>query len=102
MSRKSLLVLPLAVVFAVVAKRLVPGPLAGGGTLLPSRWRIQPAGRQGTVGTLPLDILTLSGGALGGPNNGNTRHALMGVDPATAAVARALRSASAWLVVRAS
>src|SRR3989454_3327101 len=97
MSRKSLLVLPLAVVFAVVAKRLVPGPLAGGATLLPSGWRIRPAGRQVTVGTLPLNIVTLSDGSLVDTNHGNAENGLMGVDPATATVTWTRRLRAAWL-----
>src|SRR5437867_4260133 len=102
MSRRSLLVLPLAVVFAVVAKRLVPGPLAGGGTLLPSGWRIRPAGRQVTVGTLPLNIVTLSDGSLVVTNNGNAENGLMGVDPATATVTWTRRLRAAWLGLAAS
>ena len=102
MSRRSLLVLPLAVVFAVVAKRLVPGPLAGGGTLLPSGWRIRPAGRQVTVGTLPLNIVTLSDGSLVVTNNGNAENGLMGVDPATATVTWTRHLRAAWLGLAAS
>src|SRR2546427_12676568 len=102
MSRRSLLVLPLAVVFAVVAKRLVPGPLPGGGTLLPSGWRIRPAGRQVTVGTLPLNIVTLSDGSLVVTNNGNAENGLMGVDPATETVTRTRRLRAAWLGLAAS
>src|SRR5437016_8775686 len=97
MSRKSLLVLPLAVVLAVVAKRLVPGPLAGGATLLPSGWRIRPAGRQVTVGTLPLNIVTLSDGSLVVTNNGNAENGLMGVDPARATVTWTRPLRAAWL-----
>src|SRR6266571_794926 len=102
MSRKSVLVLPLAVVLAVVAKRLVPGPLAGGATLLPSGWRIRPAGRQVTVGTLPLNIVTLSDGSLVVTNNGNAENGLMGVDPATATVTWTRPLRAAWLGLAAS
>src|SRR5438876_10726191 len=97
MSRKSLFVLPLAVVLAVVAKRLVPGPLAGGATLLPSGWRIRPAGRQVPVGTLPLNLLTLSDGSVLVTNNGYGANGLMRIDPVTAQLVWRLPLKAAWL-----
>src|SRR3989442_8941752 len=45
MIKRALLALPALAGIAVVATRLVPGPLRDGSTLLPSGWRIRPAGR---------------------------------------------------------
>ncbi len=97
MSRRSLLVLPLAFALAAVAKRLVPGRLASGVTVLPSGWRIRPAGRQVTVGTLPLNLVTLSEGSLVVTNNGYAENGLMGIDPKSATVVWKRQLPAAWL-----
>ncbi len=97
MSRKSLLLLPAALVVALVAKRLVPGPLGGGVTLLPSGWRIQPAGRQVPVGTLPLNVVTLSDGSVVVTNNGHGENGLVGIDPISAATKWQHPLDAAWL-----
>src|SRR6266568_9186143 len=97
MSRRSLLVLPLAFALAAVAKRLVPGRLASGVTVLPSGWRIRPAGRQVTVGTLPLNLVTLSEGSLVVTNNGYGVNGVMRIDPVTAQVVWRAPLPAAWL-----
>src|SRR6266853_3102792 len=97
MSRKTLLVLPLALALAVIGKRLVAGPLAGGATLLPSGWRIRPAGRQVAVGSFPLGLVTLSDGSLVVTNNGFGDNGLMGIDPQSATVVWKLQLPAAWL-----
>src|SRR5260370_25790649 len=65
MRKLSWLLLPVAAGVGVLATRLVPGPRPGGSVVLPSGWRIHPAGRQVPVGTLPLNLVVLSGGQLG-------------------------------------
>ena len=64
MSRKLWLALPVLAVFALLVHRQVPGRLADGTIVLASGWRIHPAGRQITVGTLPLGLITLGDGSL--------------------------------------
>src|SRR5438046_4964210 len=54
MLKRSLLALPAIAGAALLATRLVPGSLPDGSTLLPSGWRIRPAGRVVPIGTLPL------------------------------------------------
>ena len=97
MSRRSFLAIPLAVALAVAGKRLVPGPLASGATLLPSGWRIRPAGRQVSVGNLPLNLVTLSDGSLIVTNNGNGQNGLMAINPGTATIAWKHPLRAAWL-----
>src|SRR2546427_81818 len=82
---------------AALATRLKPGPLPDGSTLLPSGWRIRPAGRQVTVGTLPLGLATLSDGSLLVTNNGYAENGLMRIDPGAAAVTWTQPLAAAWL-----
>src|SRR2546428_340981 len=96
--RTRLLVLaPAAALVAALATRLVPGPRPDGSTLLPSGWRIRPAGRQVTVGTLPLSLVTLSDGSLLVTNNGYGANGLMRIDPAAARVIDTLPLRAAWL-----
>src|SRR5438128_7705514 len=102
MFKRLLLLLPALAGAALLATRLVPGPLRDGTTQLASGWRIRPAGRQVTVGTLPLNIVTLSDGSLVVTNNGNAENGLMGVDPATATVTWTRRLRAAWLGLAAS
>ena len=97
MSRKSLLLLPLALALALVGKRRVPGPLAGGVTLLPSGWRIHPAGRQVRVGTLPLNLLSLADGSVLVTDDGWGENGLIAIDPATGAVTWRRPLPAAWL-----
>jgi DNA-binding beta-propeller fold protein YncE len=84
---------------ALVATRLVPGPVRGSGgvTLLPSGWRIQPAGRQVGVGTLPLNLVVTADGLVFVTNNGYGDNGLMRVDPVTGTAAWILRVRAAWL-----
>src|SRR5438876_4405367 len=70
MFKRLLLLLPALAGAALLATRLVPGPLRDGTTQLASGWRIRPAGRQVPVGTLPLNLLTLSDGSVLVTNNG--------------------------------
>src|SRR2546427_3081360 len=77
--------------------RLTPGPLPDGSTLLPSGWRIRPAGRQVTVGTLPLGLATLSDGSVLVTNNGYAENGLMRIDPGAGAVIWTQPLAAAWL-----
>src|SRR5207302_8427390 len=60
----ALLAVPAIAGLTLVAVRLTPGPQRDGTTLLPSGWRIHPAGRQVDVGTLPLNVVTLSDGSV--------------------------------------
>src|SRR5438309_3917415 len=80
-----------------LATRLKPGPLADGSTLLPSGWRIRPAGRQVTVGTLPLGRSTLSDGSVLVTNNGYGDNGLMQIDRGAGAVTWTQPLAAAWL-----
>src|SRR5437879_5720547 len=80
-----------------LATRLKPGPLADGSTLLPSGWRIRPAGRQVTVGTLPLGLATLSDGSVLVTNNGYGDNGLMQIDRGAGAVTWTQPLAAAWL-----
>src|SRR5213596_3960607 len=102
MSPRPWLAVSALAIAAAFATRLKPGLLPDGGTLLPSGWRIRPAGRQVTVGTLPLNIVTLSDGSLVVTNNGNAENGLMGVDPATATVTWTRHLRAAWLGLAAS
>src|SRR2546426_9802358 len=96
--RKSLwLLIPATLAAAVAARRLVPGALAGGDILLPSGWRIHPAGRQVTVGSLPLNVVVLGDSSLAVTNNGYAANGLMGITPDSAAVTWLLPLRAAWL-----
>jgi len=95
-ARPWLAVSAVAIVTAL-ATRLKPGPLPDGSTLLPSGWRIRPAGRQVTVGTLPLGLATLSDGSVLVTNNGYAENGLMQIDPGAGAVTWTQPLAAAWL-----
>ncbi len=96
--RKSLwLLLPLTLAAAFAAQRLVPGVLAGGDILLPSGWRIHPAGRQVVVGSLPLNLIVLGDGSLTVTNNGFAANGLMGITPESVAVTWLVPLRAAWL-----
>src|SRR2546428_14136166 len=82
MLKRSLLALPAIAGAALLATRLVPGSLPDGSTLLPSGWRIRPAGRAVPVGTLPLNLVTLSDGSALVPNDGYGGNSLLRIDPA--------------------
>src|SRR5207247_1645960 len=72
-------------------------PQKDGTTLLPSGWRIRPAGRQVAVGTLPLNLLTLSDGSVLVTNNGYGANGLMRIEPVTARLVWRLPLRAAWL-----
>src|SRR3989442_8940814 len=87
MRKHSRLALPIAAGIGLLATRLVPGPRPDGTVVLPSGWRIHPAGRQVTVGTLPLNLVGLSDGQLAVPANRNGANPVRGVDPSAGRVA---------------
>src|SRR5213593_979860 len=97
MDKRAVFALPVIAGLAVATSRLVPGRLEDGTTLLPSGWRIRPAGRQVTVGTLPLSLVTLSDGSLLVTNNGHGENGLMRIDPVSAKVLWRLPLRAAWL-----
>src|SRR5881296_552695 len=97
MFKRLLLLLPALAGAALLATRLVPGPLRDGTTQLASGWRIRPAGRQVTVGTLPLNLLALSDGSVLVTNNGYGENGLMRIDPVSARVVWRTRLPAAWL-----
>lgn len=97
MLKRSWLAVPAALGVAALATRLTPGPQRDGATLLPSGWRVRPAGRQVAVGTLPLNLVTLSDGSLLVTNNGYGENGLMRIDAATASVQWRLPLQAAWL-----
>src|SRR5438445_140588 len=93
----ALLAVPAIAGLTLVAVRLTPGPQRDGTTLLPSGWRIHPAGRQVDVGTLPLNVVTLSDGSVLVTNNGYGENGLMRIDPLAGSVVWRLRLKAAWL-----
>src|SRR5204862_4710674 len=93
----ALLAVPAIAALGFVAARLTPGPQQDGTTLLPSGWRVHPAGRQVGVGTLPLNLLTLSDGSVLVTNNGYGANGLMRIDPVTAQLVWRLPLKAAWL-----
>ncbi len=97
MLKRSLLALPAIAGAALLASRLVPGPLPDGSTLLPSGWRIRPAGRAVPVGTLPLNLATLSDGSVVVTNDGYGANSLMRIDPERARVVWRVPLSAAWL-----
>src|SRR2546426_7884207 len=97
MTKRPWLAVSMLAIAAALATRREPGPLPDGSTLLPSGWRIRPAGRQVTVGTLPLGLATLSDGSLLVTNNGYAENGLMRIDPGSAAVTWTQPLAAAWL-----
>src|SRR5256712_2072842 len=97
MSARPWLAVSALAIATALATRLKPGPLPDGSTLLPSGWRIRPAGRQVTVGTLPLGLATLSDGSVLVTNNGYAENGLMRIDPGAGAVSWPRPLAAAWL-----
>ena len=97
MLKRALLALPALAGVALIATRLVPGPLRDGSTLLPSGWRIRPAGRVVPVGTLPLNVVTLSDGSLMVSNGGYGKNSLMRIDPRRGEVVWRAPLSAAWL-----
>ena len=97
MLKRALLVVPALAGLAFLTTRLTPGPLKDGTTLLPSGWRIHPAGRQIAVGTLPLNLATLSDRSLVVTNNGYGENGLMRVDPVAGRVVWHHPLRAAWL-----
>jgi YVTN family beta-propeller protein len=97
MRHRALLALPALAAAALVSARLVPGRQQDGTTLLPSGWRIRPAGRQVGVGTLPLNLVTLSDGSIVVTDNGYGRNELIRIDPIAARVVWKAPLSAAWL-----
>src|SRR5256712_11434020 len=96
MLKRSLLALPAIAGAALLATRLVPGSLPDGSTLLPSGWRIRPAGRVVPIGTLPLNLVTLSDGSVIVTNDGYGENSLMRIDPVRAHVVWQGTLPAAW------
>lgn len=96
MRKTAWLAVPTLVGLGLLATRIVPGPL-GRTTVLPSGWRIQPAGRQISVGTLPLNLAVTSDGLLFVTNNGYGENGVMRVDPIAGTAGWILRARAAWL-----
>src|SRR3989442_13911602 len=97
MLKRSLLGLPAIAGAALLVTRLVPGSLPDGSTLLPSGWRIRPAGRAVPVGTLPLNLVTLSDGSVMVTNDGYGENSLMRIDPVRAQVVWRVPLPPPWL-----
>src|SRR5258708_13924815 len=97
MSRKLWFALPLRAGFALLVHRQVPGPRPDDTIVLPSGWRIHPAGRQVAVGTMPLGLITLGDGSLLVTNNGHGPNGLLRIDPQNGRVTDTLRLRAAWL-----
>src|SRR2546422_920578 len=93
----ALVALPAIAGAALLATRFVPGSLPDGSTLLPSGWRIRPAGRAVAVGTLPLNLATLSDGSVIVTNDGYGENSLMRIDPVRAHVLWRVPLPAAWL-----
>src|SRR5256712_13230762 len=97
MLKRALLAVPALAGLALVVTRVMPGPLPDGTTVLPSGWRIRPAGRQVAVGTLPLNLMTLSDGSLLVTNNGYGENGLMRIDPVGGGITWRFPMKAAWL-----
>src|SRR2546425_11982530 len=97
MLKRALLAVPALAGLAFLTTRLTPGPQKDGATLLPSGWRIHPAGRQIAVGTLPLNLAMLSDRSLVVTNNGYGENGLMRVDPVAGRVVWRHPLRAAWL-----
>lgn len=97
MLRKIALSVSGLLVAGVAAHRIVPGALGNGVTVLPSGWRIAPAGRQVSVGPLPLNILRLANGQIVVTVNGHSANGLWRIDPGTGKVIDSLVFKAAWL-----
>jgi YVTN family beta-propeller protein len=97
MRTRSLFAVPALAGLALLAVRLAPGPQPDGTTLLPSGWRIRPAGRLVGVGTLPLNLVTLSDGSLLVSNDGYGANGLMRIDPVSGNVVWQTALRAAWL-----
>ena len=93
---RSLLALPALAGLTFLATRAVPGRLRDGTTLLPSGWRIRPAGRTVGVGTLPLGLVPLSDGSVMVANSGYGANGLMRIDPVKGVVVWQ-KTLPAWL-----
>ena len=97
MLKRALLAVPALAGLALVVTRVMPGPQPDGTTVLPSGWRIRPAGRQVAVGTLPLNLMTLSDGSLLVTNNGYGENGLMRIDPVGGGITWRFPMKAAWL-----
>ena len=81
----------------VAAGRLRPGRQADGSTLLANGWRVTPAGRSLTVGTLPLALALHPDGRVLTLTSGYSGNGLVVVDPARWAVTDSVPLSAAWL-----
>ncbi|HEX4633887.1 MAG TPA: hypothetical protein VH163_08650 [Gemmatimonadales bacterium] len=97
MLRKIALSVSGLLVVGVAAHRLVPGALGNGVTVLPSGWRIAPAGKQIPVGNLPLNLVRLTNGQIVVTLNGHGANGLWRIDPGTGHAIDSLPFKAAWL-----
>jgi DNA-binding beta-propeller fold protein YncE len=75
-----------------------PGPLPGGGYLLPSGWTVRPAGRQIALGSLPLAAALSPGGQfVAVMNAGYSDPSILMLDAATLEVVSRASVPDAWL-----
>jgi YVTN family beta-propeller protein len=77
--------------------RLRPGRQADGATLLSNGWRVTPAGRSVSVGTLPLALAVHPDGRVLVLGSGYSTEGLVVVDPARWAVTDSVPLSAAWL-----
>jgi DNA-binding beta-propeller fold protein YncE/phospholipase C len=87
-----------AILISQQAPRQQAGDLGNGATLLVNGWRVQPAGDQLTVDTLPMTALPAPDGKLLVLNAGYNRPTISVIDPATKKeVSRSQPLPDAWL-----
>ncbi|HXY69143.1 MAG TPA: beta-propeller fold lactonase family protein [Gemmatimonadales bacterium] len=97
-TRLAVLLLVLATAAGFAARgRLVPGTQADGTTLLADGWRISPAGRAVSVGTLPLALAVGAGGRVLALTGGYAQNGLVVIDPARWTVTDSVPLSAAWL-----
>jgi YVTN family beta-propeller protein len=93
----ALLLVATAVLAWSAGRRLLPGPLAGGGTLLPNGWRLSPAGTMVRLPPLPLNLALTPDGRLLALTSGYSINGVFVIDPARKAVVDSVPLSAAWL-----
>ncbi len=97
------LLVPTAIALVLAAgafaarSRLLPGRQPDGSTLLANGWRLTPAGRAVTVGTLPLSLALMPDGRVLTLLSGYWTEGLAVIDPHRWAVADSVPLSAAWL-----
>ncbi len=87
----------LAAAAFVAGARLLPGRQKDGSVLLANGWRITPAGRAVTVGTLPLSLAVARDGRVLTLLSGYSTEGLVVIDPGSWTVADSVPLSAAWL-----